>query len=772
MKINKNHSRLLKLISIVTITSSSIILPSFLVTKNQESFISYKQDGGSGGSETSGGSGSGSGGSGATGSGDSGTNGNNGNESPKTFNTREARTKDPTFNTFKETIKEKLKKGIEEVKKEIDAFLEKELKEIGDLKTPDAKDKYIEKIERKTYLTELKKFFDKKDSNSFIDKPDEFGFNISFPYIIANLEKLYTATIKFEGKDYSDIKIGKSGDTAKDIKGGNKKLDYSDVITNDTGKVITDTKAQDNFINSKEFDDAVKGYLTTWKNEVKKMIYQKQDVLEFGKDIFFEPTNNNTTNPENTTQVDQYKVYLDTKKHKSWSEYIKNKISKRFTHFDLEQNQKFKIIDEAKPTPTPTKPTLPDPTNKPLVPTNPPSSQITQAVEALPNLEPYINYQFANYDLSSIGSQLSSAQGEEKEKYFFFLNPINTRFKYTVDSVSGNNVVVRITDQAKNGNSRTYIYENVQIGKDWRFLMLLEKESKYIEKEFNKLYKALLLDEKINYNSLAHDSLQESLFSLVNAATQIVSSTNFKSLWFDNIINNYQKIDESDQLGDYTNWANKKASPLFETLLRVISASKLNNNPGWYVLVKAFNNVKYDLDQLTNDESTYNSHLRRAQELDLDLKYYDQLYEALEHSILKLTTTANQLTKNLGISSWFNKYTDDLKDTREYVEILRNLLTGKQISKGSEDYKEFMANYQKAIDKLSQKNQTTNKTAIIIGSILLSLGLLFIITNLLILLIKTKKKNKNSKLIFIVTSCISAISSVMGIILLILGMKG
>lgn len=772
MKINKNHSRLLKLISIVTITSSSIILPSFLVTKNQESFISYKQDGGSGSGAGNGGTGSGSGGSGTTGTGGSGTNGtNNGNY--ETFNTRGKREKDPTFSTFKEKLKEQLKKGIEEVKNEINSFLDEELKKIGDLKSPETdKNKYFEKIERKTYLTELKKYFDKE--KNWTEKPDELGFNITFPYVIANLEKLYTATVKFEGKDYSDVKVGLSTDKTKDINNKEKKLDYSDVI-NGKNKLAPDSKPQDNFINSKEFDDAVNNYLKTWKADVKKMIYQNQDILEFGKDIFLTPSNgtNSSSRSETTTQVDGYTVFLNDKKHKNWNEYIKEKISKRFTNFDLEQNQKFKIVDEAKPTPTPTKPTLPDPTNKPLVPTNPPSSQITQAVESLPNLEPYINYQFASYDLSNLKSNLSSAQPEEKEKYFFFLNPINTRFKYTVDQVLDNNsVVVRITDQAKNGNSRTYIYENVQIGKDWRFLMLLEKESKYIEKEFNKLYKALLLDEKINYNSLAHDSLQESLFSLVNAATQIVSSTNFKSLWFDNIINNYQKIDESDQLGDYTNWANKKASPLFETLLRAISASKLNNNPGWYVLVKAFNNVKYDLDQLTNDESTYNSHLRRAQELDLDLKYYDQLYEALEHSILKLTTTANQLTKNLGISSWFNKYTDDLKDTREYVEILRNLLTGKQISKGSEDYKEFMANYQKAIDKLSQRNQTTNKTAIIIGSILLSLGLLFIITNLLILLIKTKKKNKNSKLIFIVTSCISAISSVMGIILLILGMKG
>ncbi|WP_434328894.1 hypothetical protein V2P69_01880 [Mycoplasma capricolum subsp. capricolum] len=769
MKVNKNHSRLFKLISIVTITSSSILLPSFLVTKSKDSLINYKQESSSSSSGTSsGGSGTGTG---ENSSGSNSNGSNNGNY--ETFNTRAKREKDPTFSTFKEKLKEQLKKGIEEVKNEINSFLDEELKKIGDLKTPETdKNKYFEKIERKTYLTELKKYFSKE--NNWTEKPDELGFNITFPYVIANLEKLYTATVKFEGKDYSDIKVGLSTDKVNDINNKEKKLDYSDVI-NGNNKIAHDNKPQDNFINSKEFDDAVNNYLRTWKTDVKKMIYQNQDILEFGKDIFLTPSNGNssTSSSENSTQVDGYTVFLNNNKHKSWNEYIKDKISKRFTHFDLEQNQKFKIVDEAKPTPTPTKPTLPDPTNKPLVPTNPPSSQITQAVEALPNLEPYINYQFASYDLSNLKSTLSSASEEEKEKYFFFLNPINTRFKYTVDQIHDNNsVVVRITDQAKSGNSRTYIYENVQVGKDWRFLMLLEKESKYIEQEFNKLYKALLLDEKINYNSLAHDSLQESVFSLVNAATQIVSSSSFKSLWFENIINNYQKIDESDQFGDYTNWANKKAKYLFEILLKAISASKLNNNPGWYVLVKAFNNVKYDLDQLTNDESTYNSHLKRAQEFDLDLKYYDQLYDALEHSILKLSTTANQLTKNLHISSWFNKYTDDIKDAREYVEILRNLLTGKPISKDSEDYKEFMTNYQKAIDKLNEKNQTTNKTAIIIGSILLALGLLFIITNLLILFIKAKKKNKNSKLIFIVTSCISTISSVMGIILLILGMKG
>ncbi|KIM13487.1 MSC_0620 family F1-like ATPase-associated subunit [Mycoplasma capricolum] len=763
MKVNKNHSRLFKLISIVTITSSSILLPSFLVTKSKDNLINYKQESSSSSSETS------SGGSGTGNNGNSGDSNSNNGETT-TFNTRRKREKDASFGTFKNTIKDKLKTDLKDIQQEINNFIDDQLKQIGDLKTSEKdKNKYFEKIERKTYLTELKKYFSKE--NALVDNPTDLGFNITFPYIISNLEKLYTATVKFDGKDYSDIKIGSATDKAQDISSKEKKLDYTDVI-NGENKIASDNKAQDNFINSKEFDDAVNNYLKTWKVDVKKMIYQNQDILEFGKDIFLSPTNTNETNSSTTTQVDGYTVHLD-KKHKSWNEYIKEKISKRFTHFDLEQNQKFKIVDEAKPTPTPTKPTLPDPTNKPLVPTSPPSSQITQAVEALPNLEPYINYQFASYDLSNLKSTLSSASEEEKEKYFFFLNPINTRFKYTVDQIHDNNsVVVRITDQAKSGNSRTYIYENVQVGKDWRFLMLLEKESKYIEQEFNKLYKALLLDEKINYNSLAHDSLQESVFSLVNAATQIVSSSSFKSLWFENIINNYQKIDESDQFGDYTNWANKKAKYLFETLLKAISASKLNNNPGWYLLVKAFNNVKYDLDQLTNDESTYNSHLKRAQEFDLDLKYYDQLYDALEHSILKLSTTANQLTKNLHISSWFNKYTDDIKDAREYVEILRNLLTGKPISKDSEDYKEFMTNYQKAIDKLNEKNQTTNKTAIIIGSILLSLGLLFIITNLLILFIKAKKKNKNSKLIFIVTSCISTISSVMGIILLILGMKG
>ncbi|WP_434329201.1 MSC_0620 family F1-like ATPase-associated subunit [Mycoplasma capricolum] len=761
MKVNKNYSGLFKLISIVTITSSSILLPSFLVTKSQGNLINYKQESSSSSSGTS---------SGGTGNNENSGDSNSNNGEPTTFNTRTKREKDASFGTFKNTIKDKLKTGLKDIQQEINNFIDDQLKQIGDLKTSEKdKNKYFEKIERKTYLTELKKYFSKE--NALVDNPTDLGFNITFPYIISNLEKLYTATVKFDGKDYSDIKIGSATDKAQDISSKEKKLDYTDVI-NGENKIASDNKAQDNFINSKEFDDAVNNYLKTWKVDVKKMIYQNQDILEFGKDIFLSPTNTNETNSNTTTQVDGYTVHLD-KKHKSWNEYIKEKISKRFTHFDLEQNQKFKIVDEAKPTPTPTKPTLPDPTNKPLVPTNPPSSQITQAVEALPNLEPYINYQFASYDLSNLKSTLSSASEEEKEKYFFFLNPINTRFKYTVDQIHDNNsVVVRITDQAKSGNSRTYIYENVQVGKDWRFLMLLEKESKYIEQEFNKLYKALLLDEKINYNSLAHDSLQESVFSLVNAATQIVSSSSFKSLWFENIINNYQKIDESDQFGDYTNWANKKAKYLFETLLKAISASKLNNNPGWYVLVKAFNNVKYDLDQLTNDESTYNSHLKRAQEFDLDLKYYDQLYDALEHSILKLSTTANQLTKNLHISSWFNKYTNDIKDAREYVEILRNLLTGKPISKDSEDYKEFMTNYQKAIDKLNEKNQTTNKTAIIIGSILLALGLLFIIINLLILFIKAKKKNKNSKLIFIVTSCISTISSVMGIILLILGMKG
>ncbi|QVK04929.1 MSC_0620 family F1-like ATPase-associated subunit [Mycoplasma mycoides] len=771
MKKNKLLSKSYKIAILLLTATSSLSLTALIKNthhNNNNTVLKLYQDGsGSGGSGSSGGSG------GAGSSGGSGTSGSNGTSGTGTTNNGGSTTPESPltpkiaaeFDTFKEKAKKKIEETAKQVHKRITTILETELSKLPKLdKSTKKPDEYFKNLQKRIYLTELKKFFG--EENDFTKNLSKYGFDVTFPNVIGNDRKVDTAIVKFNGKTYNNIKI--SPDSTE--------RDYSKVVEkNDKDGVEKNNKKQDNVVTSHRFDALLNNYSQSWLGKLKDIIYKEdQDLPEFGKDIFFDEykPNNSNSSSGNTTTIDGYTVKLD-EKHKDWNSYIKTKVKNRFVDFDLNQNQSFQFNTQSSNSSKPTPPNIPDINKKPLDPTEKRDQNSVEYAEQLPRLQPILKWQYAHYSMDSAKSSFNSSK-EEKEPMFFFINPINTRFKYHVTSLDNGRATVKIKDQVKDVE-RTYYTSDITYEADPRFTFILENLSKKIEAKFLQLYKALLLDEKINYVDLNNDHLQTSLFGLVNLATRIVSDSKYSTDVLYNIAaSKYQSLSDISSDDDYAGWINRVSNQAFARLLHAISASQLNNqNNPWSVLTGGFKSVQEIYQELARVSGTRDQIIKKANDYNVDLSHLDQIYDYLDTSILKAQTSANQIGKALNILSWYDNFTNHVKDTSEHSALLKVLTDTSDIKSDEKKLEEFQQTYQKAIQKLEENNREKKKPLIIVSSLFLVISLLFIIANTLIFLIKTKRsKNKNAKLTFIISTTISTIITISSIILLIIGLKG
>ncbi|PTD30921.1 MSC_0620 family F1-like ATPase-associated subunit [Mycoplasma leachii] len=755
MKKNKLLSKSYKIAILLLTTTSGLSLTSLIKNVNQNNtVIRFYQDGSANSRSTS----------------------ENGNNDTSNGNDNTTNSTDPLtpkisdqFDTFKEKAEKSIKETLEKVQKKAIETIEQELGKLKKLdESTEKSEQYFKNLQKRVYLTELKKHFSNKDK--FEKEASKYGFDITFPKVIANDKKVDTAIVKFNGKTYNNIKV--SPDEAE--------RDYTKVVEKDKQDgVEKNKKEQENVITSHRFDALLSNYSQSLLSKLKDIIYkEEQDLPEFGKDIFFSQKNSNEFNTStnesgNTTNIDGYTIVLK-KEHKTWQDYIKTKIKNRFVDFDLNQNQAFQFNTQTSNSSKPTPPNLPDINKKPLDPTEKRDQNSVEYAEQLPRLQPILRWSYADKDKSSIKSTFN-ASTEEKEPIFFFINPVNTRFKYHVTSLNDNGTaVVKIKDQVKDVE-RTYYTSELTYNVDPRFTFILENLSKKIEAKFLQLYKALLLDEKINYVDLNNDHLQTSLFGLVNLATRIVSDTKYlHNVLYNTATSKYQSLNDISSDDDYASWINKVSNQAFSRLLHAISASQLNNqNNPWTVLTAGFKSVQEIYQELARVSGTREAIIKKANEFNIDLKHLDQLYDYLDTSILKAQTSANQIGKALNILSWYDDFTNHIKDTSEHSALLKILTDTSEIKNNEEKVKEFQESYKSAIKKLEDNNRENKKPLIIISSLFIALSLLFIIANTLVFLIKAKRSNnKNAKLTFIISTTISTIITISSIILLIIGLKG
>lgn len=91
----------------------------------------------------------------------------------------------------------------------------------------------------------------------------------------------------------------------------------------------------------------------------------------------------------------------------------------------------------------------------------------------------------------------------------------------------------------------------------------------------------------------------------------------------------------------------------------------------------------------------------------------------------------------------------------------------------SEELKKLQDSYTKAINKIKSNKSSVNRAYYAIGGTLLIIGLILSLTNILIFTLKYKNKlNKAIKGAFGISISVSAIVALVGIILILLGLKG
>ncbi|EIN15094.1 Hypothetical protein, predicted transmembrane protein [Mycoplasmopsis agalactiae 14628] len=669
----------------------------------------------------------------------------------------------PQFSSFADKAKKAVDAALKEAVEKVINFTEAELKKI-DLSKPqeenkESKETYLEKLEKQVYLKALNKLFkEKKSSLNSVEDYAKLGLPVTFPFVISKDKKYDVGTVTYNGKEYKDIKIGKESDR-----------DYSKVIETNNKDSITKSGEEENIASNPQFEAALNKYTQDLNKSILEMVYNPKEIPKFGKDIFLEDA-----------KFDAKEGF--TVKHpqnsQSWDDYIVKSIKPKFVDFDLKQNQEFKVIDETQPSPKVNPPNLPDINNKPLVPGKPPTNNETanpfDQSETLLYLEPYANYRYSSSSTNALANLLRNSSDTDKEKIFFFNNPINTRFKYTVNDVDNSGVAtVKITDTAKKSSFRTYNIQKNNFSSDPRYMFLFQKQSETLSAKFTQLYKALMLDEKIDYAKLAHNELQLSLFGMVNTATKIVTDQKFVELWNNTIVKYAEKIDTPKNDDDYKNIVANSSEIVINELIQALSASELNNQPFWNSLVNALSVVESDLKEIANHKETRAKIISKFKAFKLDFKVLDNTFNLLNDSLLKLRASANNWAKSFQYSKWFDEYTANVADVRENIEFLRDFLEPAVPNEKSEEFKKLQDSYTKAINKIKSSKSSVKRAYYALGGTLLIIGLILSLTNVLIFTLKYKNKlNKAIKGAFGISISVSAIVALVGIILILLGLKG
>ncbi|MCE6056310.1 hypothetical protein J7889_01740 [Mycoplasmopsis agalactiae] len=735
--------------------SPALTAPVALASVSARGNLEKRLDGSEGNNNGSAGSSSGNN-SGDSNGGNNGPNGASGSSSGK-------KGVSPQFSSFADKAKKAVDTALKEAVDKVIKFTDEELKKIDLSKPQDesegSKETYLEKLEKQVYLKALNKLFkEKKDTLKEVKDYAKLGLPVTFPFVISKDKKYDVGTVTYNGKEYKDIKIGKESDR-----------DYSKVIETNNKDSITKSGEEDNIASNPQFEAALNKYTQDLNKSILEMVYNPKEIPKFGKDIFLEDA---------TFNAKEGFTVKHPQNSQSWDDYIVKSIKPKFVDFDLKQNQEFKVIDETQPSPKVNPPNLPDINNKPLVPGKPPTNNETanplEQSETLLYLEPYANYRYSSSSTSALANLLRNSSGADKEKIFFFNNPINTRFKYTVNEIDSSGVAtVKITDTAKQNSSRTYKIQKNNFSSDPRYMFLFQKQSETLSAKFTQLYKALMLDEKIDYSKLAHNELQLSLFGMVNTATKIVTDQKFVDLWNNIIVKYAERIDTPQSDDDYKNVVSASSEVVIAELIQALSASELNNQPFWNSLVNALLVVESDLKEIANHKETRAKIISKFQALKLDFKVLDNTFNLLNDSLLKLRASANNWAKSFQYSKWFDEYTANVADVRENIEFLRDFLEPAVPSEKSEEFKKIQDSYTKAINKMKSSKSSVNRAYYAIGGTLLIIGLILSLTNILIFTLKYKNKlNKAIKGAFGISISVSAIVALVGIILILLGLKG
>ncbi|AIU34087.1 hypothetical protein HU152_01970 [Metamycoplasma hominis] len=642
---------------------------------------------------------------------------------------------DPNFGEFESEAKKTIASTLDDGLKAIINYLQVQQQRLLENKELEFK----LKIQQLIYLKNLETFLTKNKEEIKKD-PNKYGIYLNTPLILGKEKNHDLQDIDYEGDLFKSIKTGKTDP-----------LDYKKAIL-PKGSVKEVAKDQLNTVKKDKYYQFLKKYKSDFLKEVNKLFFNEKDVLNIDKDVELIRDKNgvfSTTLP---------------KGFKSWDEYFISKFKVRITKFDLKQNQE---TNEAEQKEEKNPDSLPD--LKPLVDGDKTShltkEQEKNLIQSLPLLVPFISSNNLPSSLSQIKSQFDSLDASKRQELFYFNNPINTRYKYSVFSfdISGNDIInlkVHISDNINPKLERTYLIEKYTPSQDKYFNLLKETEIKSISEIFKPLYKGLGLDEKLDYNKLRNGYLRKALLAMIDSALQMSfkADKDSYSAISNKILQKYWvKLQE-----DKTN--TKKLLEEFGKTIRYTFFSYLNslvvnNIYFWTTIAKAYNLVQLQFSEaLKFNEKFIKTNLAEIKGNENVLRELFLLNKQLNY---KFTALISQ--RDFNQEKWYSDYLELLSKIKHNFDLLSNLASNISIKANKEEKENFNKAYLEAVNVLNKNYLEQKKIIKKLGTSFIVISLIIIITNIIIFALLKNLKLK--KKVIIINSVILAIA----LLILIIG---
>lgn len=652
---------------------------------------------------------------------------------------------DPNFDNFDKFVTDEIKTLIPKVIDNAITYVKSKYDQILANKELDFK----VRIQNLLYLKNLLKYFE-DNKNNIKDHPTNYGFHIVLPYVISKNKKYNLVNIEFNGQTYKNIKVGYTDPS-----------DYVNAIK-PNGKIEISQKDQINEFSKEIFEKTIKKYSSELIKELKSIIYDSKDVPIIDKDV--------------ELKEDSDGRYITTlpKGFDNWNTYIASKIKTRFVEFDLKQNQEAEENQNEN-----TQPTQP-PSLPPIVPGDkneiPGIQDLDNKIQTLPLLAPYISHKYAQQGLLNIKNQFDLLQANERDKIFYFNNPINTRYQYKVISFEYENakvlknIKIEISDKNNAALHKQYILDKITFNLDTNWNKLKENQINSVQKTFLKLYKALGVDEKINYDSIRNQFLQNALFNNVNAATELVSlknSESFEDLENKRINDNYSLLDNNNNL------LNKLSKYTIYSFLSSLNSIKINSNSFWLQIPQAFEAIQYQFKEVVKHNQKFI--LNNLSQINGKNNQLVKLFDINTKNIDKLFALVRQRTFNL--ENWYSEYIDLIFKIKQTFSLFSVLALNNDIKNDNKFKTEFIKSYDLVNKYIEEDTKNKNNIKVTSGISLLVISTIMLVTSIILFILNGKNRKTNNKskhlLIAAIIVMVLAISLLTtGALLITLGIKG
>lgn len=442
---------------------------------------------------------------------------------------------DPNFDNFKTIVENTI---LEEFPKIVLLLKEALNRKKAEIQANSELTKDV-KLTRELYLKFFERFITKVEGAKSVAAIEGLGLRLSFPKLLSTDKSINIGSVKYRGEEFGTIGLGATNETDYKFLTNDAKIKGSDDTEIDNTITPPDPlNPEVNDITSIKIAETVKKYVVDFVGSVSSIFLNDADMPVDGIDVDL------TTGDTNGV----IGIFGDKPKNfNSWDDYIKEKLKLRSTAFDLKANQDyFQKESEEQPQPTPeVPPKTPDVPLPPddLLPQPAPPVPVSPVIENIPPLTPLLNptvgnESFGGTNFSSVADSYNNASEEEikikSDFNFYFYNPINTRFDYTVTRIStkGNAFIatVKISDTTNPNISRTYEEEIKPEARTFAQAVVDYNFYQRMRSQFISLYDIFRIGEKQDYSKLLDSGLRQDLFNAVFLAVKTFSdSTTFEA---------------------------------------------------------------------------------------------------------------------------------------------------------------------------------------------------------------------------------------------------